>query len=288
MKKYLLIFIICPLLFCCHQGQEPEIPEPEPEEPIEETYQMPCECNKEWYQEESSCKWELPWDYPVKSGSEEWYYLGIEERIEACQIPEDILSSLSSEDLAGICFKNPHLGAISGNFEGKIDFLFERFNGIRELFQREDALQAMLKWYRCAMLKQSEKPINDPDWDYDRIWLGLNFVNVEVLLSSYQSPDDNKEDYVLIMQHLVCGYLFSIWYREIETGSSPVKNFCENIYARAKILLKIDEKNLEKIPDMEQNMVFIYGQVEDRNNEETLRVINELSCKYLTSKQINQ
>ena len=48
------------------------------------------------------------WDYPVKPGMEEWRQLQSHtEMVSVCQIPEEILSSLSTEDLAELCLRYP-------------------------------------------------------------------------------------------------------------------------------------------------------------------------------------
>ena len=49
------------------------------------------------------------YDFPVKQGSQEWEQLeSIEKRIAALQIPEDLLSRISTEGLLEICIAFPY------------------------------------------------------------------------------------------------------------------------------------------------------------------------------------
>ena len=79
------------------------------------------------------------WDYPVKPGTEEWKkFTSNEEMVNACQIPEKILSTLSTEDLMELCLQYPLIYDVFAfeNLNHGLDKLFDDFNGIRELYQR--------------------------------------------------------------------------------------------------------------------------------------------------------
>ena len=256
----------CFLLLCCHHEKvelEPIPEEPEPDAP----YVMPCGCEEEWYQEEIIWVKDLPWDYPVKPGTEEWNQLSlkhIDERVNVCQIPEDILSTLSTEDLTELCMQYPLLSQILfvyNTYEGGLNTLFSHFNGIRELFQRNDGVKELLRKYRYII---QNSPDTTGDFDIQ------NIRALEVILARYQSPDDSKENYMEIVQYLVCGYKKNLMNPEILL---QVTNF----YARAVILAKIDEQKLESIPRKGSNHVFQLGYLD----EQTERAINELSCQYI-------
>lgn len=50
----------------------------------------------------------IAWDYPVKTGSKEWAkFESNKEKVDACQIPENILSVISTEDLLELILKYP-------------------------------------------------------------------------------------------------------------------------------------------------------------------------------------
>jgi len=142
MKKSIYLLIVGSLLLCCdnnttklnepkpkeeapEQSEQPEEPA-QPEEPCDcwdpydisyckcEPYEMPCRCPDEWQDkwpvEEIIYDRELPWEYPIQPGTDEWKELQFGEPggLEAAlQIPEEILASLTTEDLMVLIILNP-------------------------------------------------------------------------------------------------------------------------------------------------------------------------------------
>lgn len=92
----------------------------------------------------------IKWDYPVKPGSKEWKKLdSYSERLDKCQIPEEVLPHLDTPQLVDLCMEYPFLMNIyvfGDPFYG-YDVLFHDFNGIRELFGREDAYECITNAY---------------------------------------------------------------------------------------------------------------------------------------------
>lgn len=130
----------------------------------------------------------LPWDYPIKPDTEEWkQFHSKKEMVDACQIPENILSALSTEELTDICLQYPLFYDIFShiNLYQGFDQLFNDFNGIRELFTREDAYKEILIQYQTKMqnLSYLEKSVSDAE-------KGLFIISIsalEVILGRYQS-----------------------------------------------------------------------------------------------------
>lgn len=92
----------------------------------------------------------LSWDYPVKPSSDKWktFKTGL-EMVEACQIPESVLSRLSTEELLLICLKFPLLldiGAFNFFSDGYAGYE-KNFNGIREFYRRSDAAAVIYSYY---------------------------------------------------------------------------------------------------------------------------------------------
>ena len=53
------------------------------------------------------------WDYPIKPGTEAWQALSThEDMLKACQIPAEILKTVSTEELIELCLAYPLLGDI--------------------------------------------------------------------------------------------------------------------------------------------------------------------------------
>ncbi len=91
------------------------------------------------------------WDYPIKPGTDAWASLhSSKEMIEVCEIPANILPSLSTASLADLCLNYPLLGdmLLASNFQEGFDHLSKSFNGFQELFTRQDAGFALLNIYK--------------------------------------------------------------------------------------------------------------------------------------------
>jgi len=91
------------------------------------------------------------WDYPVKPGMEQWkeFQTG-QEMLDACQIPAEILSNLTTDDLVEICINYPlAFDYLAFNDEREaIHFMIENFNGLKELSKRTDGTSKLVKAYK--------------------------------------------------------------------------------------------------------------------------------------------
>ena len=81
------------------------------------------------------------WDFPVKSGTAEWKTLkSRDEKIKKCQIPSEILKSLTTQELVEICANYPlNMDAYAySNISIGMAVVTASFNGYQELFKRND------------------------------------------------------------------------------------------------------------------------------------------------------
>ena len=258
------------MLLSCQQGGN------KPEEPVVDSYKIPCSCGAEWQNQAPVCRDDLAWDYPVKPGSDEWEQIeSTHGRIAICQIPEDILTSLATEDLTDICLHYPLL-----NFdlffyrphEIGLDMLFQKFNGVRELFNREDALSAILNWYSCAM--QNLSYLDSEATDAEKGAFVLRIAAATLLLSRCQATDEPIiEDDVKIVKLLLCGYEKMPLY----SNGFGSESFAASCFTRAKIMTRIDEQTLAKIPQGSNNPLFIRCDLD----EETRLAIDEMTCQFI-------
>ena len=89
------------------------------------------------------------WDYPVKPGTPEWEAFETHhEMIEAIQIPDAILSALTTKELVEICLNYPlsfDFYAYNNLQEGLRRNVAVHFNGVQELFRRQDNAQCLLE-----------------------------------------------------------------------------------------------------------------------------------------------
>ena len=88
--------------------------------------------------------------YNINPQNKEWKeFKTEEERLLALQIPIYILNNISKDDLIISCINFPafgHYTAFNSNQKG-FDYVYKNFNGLQELFNREDAGEKVLNIY---------------------------------------------------------------------------------------------------------------------------------------------
>jgi len=226
--------------------------------------------------------WELPakqgaWDYPIKPGTEEWkQFQKMEDRVRTCQIPEELLSSLSTDDLTDLCLRYPlirHIRAYENTNYG-LDQLFSEFNGIRELYQRKDVLHSMTKRYMEII---RSLPFLD-DYTNSDIEKGIFIISISVmecLLSRIERHEDEEKDNLKeVLRCLISGYEVKLKYPKYFKGSG----FQSNFFSRAHIIAKMDRSFVDRLPNKEKNAALHSGRVRD---EHTVYVIDELSYQLI-------
>ena len=99
---------------------------------------------------------EKRYEYPLTSASEEWGELNHAERVLALQIPENILESLSTEELIEVVLDYPCFGDMFfyPSYQEGYEAVMQHFNGLQELYKREDVGSSLVSVY-------SEIDIND-------------------------------------------------------------------------------------------------------------------------------
>jgi len=122
------------------------------------------------------------YDYPpVKSNSEEWKRLSPEEKHSVCQIPDNVLVTLPTEDLIQAYLDYPYIAIMAAydNWMSGFNRVYGDFNGLRELLNREDAGQKVLQYY-----KMMDPGAYSNDWTlYKRGKFAINFTYIEILLA---------------------------------------------------------------------------------------------------------
>jgi hypothetical protein len=177
------------------------------------------------------------WDYPVKPGTEQWKKLeNNAQKVAVCQMPEDILSDISTRDLTSICLQYPLLYDVFAfnNRTRGLEKLFSDFNGIRELSKRIDAINHLSEQY------MSEIQHFPSILDASNIEIGHAIVRISMLevLLSYSEFHGNtaKETQKEVLKNLLFGYKEKCKYPEHFQGIG----FTSNLFARAHIIIKID------------------------------------------------
>jgi hypothetical protein len=201
-----------------------------------------CKHNQETAETAYPCEElqkELPWDYPVKPGTEEWEnFKSATEMLESCQIPNTVLTALSTEDLTDICLNYPLLYdvfAFTKKNEG-FNKIFNDFNGLRELYARKNSADELLKRYDNLLCRM--------DFDKDEFSAVLTVSILELLLAHIDSQiTEDKNILKKILQSLVSGY--EIKRNLYSDGYSHDISFQTNFYSRAHIIAKMDKLSPE-------------------------------------------
>jgi len=127
----------------------------------------------------------LSWDYPVKPDMEKWsQFKSLDDMYKSCQIPDAFLKRLDTESLVDIClsFPAPPVFPLFNTPQEGFMTYYDNFNGIRELFNRKDAGQYLLKKYSMMSLSDF-----NPLWPlYKQGQFISHYKFVEAILSQSQ------------------------------------------------------------------------------------------------------
>lgn len=121
------------------------------------------------------------YEYPIKPGSEEWKTLPVAEKNKLLQIPESMLSTMTTEELIQAYVDNPFTTLIFAynKSEDGLSRIYNEFNGLRELMRRKDAGQKLIEYY-----KNMDPGAYDVNWEPARRGqFTFTFVYIEVLLA---------------------------------------------------------------------------------------------------------
>ena len=97
-----------------------------------------------------------PYDFPVKPGTEKWEsFKSVEDMYAACQVPADVLSSLSTAALIQTCARYPvsTIMLVNSTPQMSFDQWKQHFNGLAELLKRKDAPSQLLDFYKTVDVK---------------------------------------------------------------------------------------------------------------------------------------
>ena len=210
------------------------------------------------------------WDYPIKSGTEEWKQLESNKaKVDVCQIPDSILQDISTNDLMTLCLQYPLLsdGFAFNNINDGLKKLFSNFNGIRVLAKRQNAINVFLERYISEIRNIANVWHKYSDFD---VWYSFECISLLELIVSYSDFHNNtsKESQKKILESLLLGYREKIKYHECFQGHG----FTSNLFARAHTLIKIDSALLENFEGMNKSVLF-FG----RADADLINTIDSLS-----------
>ncbi len=121
--------------------------------------------------------------YPVQPGSQEWIDMGTTQaRVQALQIPGEILSEMPTKMLVQACLDYPFINevwAYGNSPQESFNLLAESFNGFRELLNRGDAAEQLVEAYKQLNPANVRK-----EWSlYEQGKYSLRIAGTELLLA---------------------------------------------------------------------------------------------------------
>ena len=202
----------------------------------------------------SSAQEKTLWDYPVKPKTDEWKKLDSNKaKVDVCQIPENILHDISTEDLMSLCLQFPLLYDVFAfnNINYGLKKLFSDFNGIREFSKRDSAINSLREQYLSEIYSFPEYLNRGSNLDIGYSVARISILEVLLSYSDFHSIT-SKENQKKILENLLFGYREKIKYPEYFQGNG----FATNLFARAHIIIKINTALSEKLEKENESVLF--------------------------------
>lgn len=182
----------------------------------------------------------IQWTYPIVPGTEAWYNLSNhQEKVNVCQIPEDILRTLGTQQLVELCLDYPLLMDIYAfnKMSAGFDAFYSNFNGIRELVKRKDAVEKLSALYLSRMEEQKSILNNSVIPLIAKGEYKFNMSTIEIFMGCPQMQSNLSEK----QQKEVLSLLMKGYEKKYESLSEfKGIGFHANAYSRANIIQKMD------------------------------------------------
>lgn len=164
------------------------------------------------------------YEYPIKPGAKEWVEIGDTfDRVKACQIPVEKLEELSTEELIESVLNYPFIMDIYAydTLQQGFESVTERFNGLNELLDRDDAAMKLLSKYR------SVEVVEVLDEESDKLIFDL--ANLEVILGQAKIIEQLDDDLKIVLEkEIESKYL-------LKKNVSDIYGFTADIAYRIKV-----------------------------------------------------
>ncbi len=144
-----------------------------------------------------------PYDYPIKPGSPEWKALcSTQQKVDCCQIPENILKRMTTEALVETVLNYPLLFLYScyDDHFFYADIMEKDFNGYRELLNRKDINRELLKAYKSSKILTSEEAENSENYDLFSKTSDIEFLIAHSQIKGNILTTEEKEKFTSIMR----------------------------------------------------------------------------------------
>lgn len=175
MRKILIFFV--PIVFLCSCGYETELGDLKGE--LDDISGL--ETND--YQDE-------PFTFEKVTDPAIWRtFNNLEEMMEACQLPKEMLSVISTENLIQTIMNHPLYGIYTAynNEFGGVNVILGNFNGFEELQRREGAAEAVIEYYAATNVEKMVEAARYPGVSKELTIYHLDFL--ELIIATGKIPD---------------------------------------------------------------------------------------------------
>ncbi|NLT52284.1 MAG: hypothetical protein GXX85_15375, partial [Ignavibacteria bacterium] len=166
-----------------------------------------------------------------------------------CEIPSDEISKLTTDELLSKCINYQYMSDIlfHNEYKGVLDIMAEAFNGLDELFKRNDAANTIINYYtklKPEQINYLETPVEKGKFSFNFVFLELYLTQPAILK---QLEGQEKTVIKAILKNVnECLILNSASGNTTYSGYS-LKVKCVLI---AKMLEKMNDKSLNDIKDI--------------------------------------
>ena len=145
---------------------------------------------------------DVGWDFTVKPGTEKWNNLATEqERIDAVQVPEDVLENMTAEELAITCINFPLFGdytAFNTPQQG-MNVMFDKFNFYKYVRNKKGIGKIFIKIYKDASTEGWNQYKSILDSDFWTIKLEyIEYLMAQDFVISDLDEQDKKELLIIV------------------------------------------------------------------------------------------
>lgn len=215
------------------------------------------------------------WDFPVKPGTEEWADLVTEsERIDALQIPNDVLSTMSTAALVETCLNLPAFGYITAfnNIQTGFVILATKFNGLKELSKRQDVAKCLISIYQ----ETGEKGFDNPNLNLDDKYWTIKFTWIELLIAQnkvLQSLDNEDKKKLLSLSQ----EKFNL--KKVSKDYS-LEGLKSTVFLMSRVLHSVNDDQFE-LEYSKNDVLKTFVETSELQNEQIISKVLELTNNYL-------
>lgn len=194
---------------------------------------------EEWMKECPNCihgadEWKKvdgKYQYPVMPYDKEWgTYLLKAERYTACQIPQEILMELTTEELLELVLDSPIIinMYMKDSIVEAVKGLAQEFNGMHELLSREDCLAVVSQYYSDYDIPEKQQ------LDYDELLGDSDTPNYDIIVDNDTLMKKADEDAKVMDTLNICEAIIEIAFASEKLSAQEEQTLTEIILQKSK------------------------------------------------------